>query len=92
MVDQAVIFPPKVKLVSFNNGLKGASLIVYNYLLQTGPKPLRISEIARDCGYASDTIFLVLIKLESYGYIKRHRPHTGVPYTYEVVNDVFPYS
>lgn len=91
-MEEFTLFPPKVKLVSFNNGLKGASLIVYNYLLQTGPKPLRISEIARDCGYTSDTIFLVLIKLESYGYIKRHRPHTGVPYTYEVDKDVFPHS
>lgn len=91
-MEKITLFPPKVKLVAFNNGLKGASLIVYNYLLQTGPKPLRISEIARDCGYTSDTIFLVLIKLESYGYIKRHRPHTGVPYTYEVNKDAFPHS
>lgn len=74
--------------MAFNNGLKGASLIVYNYLLTTGPKPLRISEIARDCGYGYDATFLALIRLESYGYIKRHRPHTGVPYTYEVVKEI----
>lgn len=79
-------------MTAFNNGLKGASLIVYNFLLQTGPKPLRISEIAQACGYASGTVFLVLIKLENYGFIKRHRPHTGVPYTYEVVKDAFPHS
>lgn len=76
-----------VRLVAFNNGLKGASLIVYNFLLAADNEPLRISEIARNCGYTSDTVFLVLIKLESQGYIKRHRPHTGVPYTYEVVKD-----
>jgi len=70
------------------NGLKGADLIVFNYLIEADlSRPISASEISLSVNYHPNTIQISLARLEEWELITRIRSVNGQAYQFKLVDD-----
>ena len=67
------------------NGLKGAQLVAYIFLLHADlSEPISIQEISNTTCYAYNTLKFALWELDSMGLIERERDAAWLPYRYKI--------
>jgi DNA-binding IclR family transcriptional regulator len=70
------------------NGLKGAELIIFNYLAEADlSRPISANEISLATNYHPNTIQLILARLEDWELIRRSRQTNGQAYQFKLVDD-----
>lgn len=70
------------------NGLKGAELIVFNFLAEADlSRPISANEISQQTNYHPSTIQNVLARLEEWELIRRDRQTNGQAYTIELLDE-----
>lgn len=69
------------------NGLKGADLILYNYLHEADlSRRISVSEMSEHSNYHPNTIYISLKRLEEWRLIERHRDNSSEAYRYKILN------
>lgn len=70
------------------NGLKGAELIILNYLAEADlSRPISANEISIATNYHPNTIQNVLARLEQWDLIRRDRQGNGQAYQFKIIDE-----